>query len=232
MSLGGFVEDLSRRSTETELLDLGVSAPETEKNLADLRRVNRWLGGRHHLARAVRPHVSPGGSLLDVGCGSADVPAYLCSRLPARVRAVGLDLKPAHLKNAPRGVAKVVGDVRALPFADQSFDVVTASLFLHHFDGHELASVVEGLFRLARRALVVSDLHRAALPHLFGRVAFPFMFESAVSVHDGLLSIRRGFRPSELRGAFEDAGIPQVRVRRHFPYRLLAVATRGHESYG
>jgi hypothetical protein len=47
-----------------------------------------------------------------------------------------------------------------------------------------------------------------------------------VSVEDGLLSIRRGFRPAELREAFAAAGIPGVAVRRVFPYRLLAVAVR------
>jgi hypothetical protein len=51
------------------------------------------------------------------------------------------------------------------------------------------------------------------------------MFRSRVSVEDGLLSIRRGFTASELRAAFAEAGIP-VRVRRAFPYRLLAVAER------
>jgi hypothetical protein len=44
-----------------------------------------------------------------------------------------------------------------------------------------------------------------------------------VSVHDGLVSIRRGFRAGELRAAFAAAGLP-VTIRRSFPYRLLAVA--------
>jgi hypothetical protein len=43
-------------------------------------------------------------------------------------------------------------------------------------------------------------------------------------VADGLLSIRRGFSDAELRRAFEQAGIRQVRIRRRFPYRLVAVA--------
>jgi hypothetical protein len=44
-------------------------------------------------------------------------------------------------------------------------------------------------------------------------------------VADGLLSIRRGFTVAELAAAFAEAGIP-VRIRRTFPYRLLAVAER------
>ena len=118
----------------------------------------------------------------------------------------------------------MVADVRRLPFPDGAFDVVTASLFLHHFDEEALPAVLAGLHRLARRALVVNDLHRARVPYLFGRVAFPLLFRSRVSVEDGLLSIRRGFRADELRAAFARAGLPAVTVRREFPYRLLVVA--------
>ena len=227
---GPRLPDLRHRSTEPELLDAGVSGPETARSLGDLRLANRWLAGRGNLLRAVRPHVRPGGSFLDVGCASADLPAFLCSRLAGPVLAVGLDVKLAHLQGAPRVVRRVVGDVRSLPFPDAAFDAVTASLFLHHFDADELAATIGHLYRLARRALVVSDLHRAAVPYLFGRVAFPLVFRSPVSVHDGLVSIRRGFRPDELRSAFEEAGIPHVRITRRFPYRLLAVAVRADES--
>ena len=119
-----------------------------------------------------------------------------------------------------------MGDVRSLPFAPRSFDVVTASLFLHHFDEDEAPEVLRRLFALARRALVVNDLRRARVPWLFGRAVFPLAFESEISVEDGLLSIRRAFRPAELGDAFRRAGLGDVRVERSFPYRLIAVARR------
>jgi len=219
--------DLRARATEPEQLDEGVPEAEALRSLADLRFVNRWLGNRRSLLRAVRPHLPPGGRLLDVGCGSGDVPAFLQARLPGPVLAVGVDVKALHLRAAPPSVRRVVSDVRRLPFPDGAFDVVTASLFLHHFEEADLPAILGGLHRLSRRALVVNDLHRARLPYFFGRAAFPLLFRSRVSVGDGLLSIRRGFRPEELRAAFARAGLPTVTVRRHFPYRLLAVAARG-----
>ena len=215
--------DLSARATEPELLDYRLPEPEVRKSLADLRFVNRWLGARGSLLRAVAPHVSPGGRLLDVGCGSGDVLGWLRSRLPHAGMAAGLDIKPLHLRDGAslRGVA---GDVRRLPFAAKSFDVVTACLFLHHFTAGELPLLVRELARVARHAVVVSDLRRAVVPYQFGRAAFPLLFKSRVSVHDGLVSIRRGFRDEELRAAFRDAGLAAVELRRVFPYRLLAVA--------
>jgi SAM-dependent methyltransferase len=217
---------LRHRSTEPEWLDRGVGDEETRRNLADLRTINRWLGARRALLSAVKAHLPSGGRLLDVGCASADLPAFLLERLPGPVLAVGLDVRAVHLRDAAPTVKSVVGDLRYPPFADGTFEVVTASLVLHHFDAPRVAALLQGLYRLARRALVVSDLHRAAVPLVFGHLVFPFLFRSRVSVHDGLVSIRRGFRPRELRRAFEEAGLPHVRIRRRFPYRLLAVAER------
>jgi SAM-dependent methyltransferase len=215
---------LRLRATEPESLDLGVPEAEAIKSLRDLRRVNRWLGGRRSLLAAIQPYLAEGGRFLDVGCGSADLPAEVVARSRGAVVAVGVDLKLLHLQQAPALVRRVVADVRALPFGPRSFDVVAVSLFLHHFDGPEVAVVLAGLSRLARRALIVNDLHRALVPWIFARSVFPFAFESRVSVEDGLLSIRRAFRPDELRRAFADAAMPQVRIARRFPYRLVAVA--------
>jgi SAM-dependent methyltransferase len=215
--------DLSTRSNEPELLDEGVGEAEALRSLRDLRLVNRWFSNRSSVLRALRPHLVPGCRLLDVGCASGDLTAYVLRRSP-RTRAVGVDIKPLHFRFAPPAIRRVVADVRALPFAERSFDVVTASLFLHHFDGAELPVVIASLAALARRALVVSDLERALVPYLFGRTVFPMLFRSRVSVQDGLVSIRRGFTRADLEQAFRSAGVRRVRVTRHFPYRLLAVA--------
>jgi len=222
------VIDLSRRATEGELLDGAVSESEAVGSLADLRFVNRWLGNPGRLAAATARYLNRADRprLLDVGCGSADIPMMLLQRSPRPLVAVGVDIKLLHLQSAPREVQRVVADVRRLPFPPESFDVVTASLFLHHFDGAEVAEVLASLFRLTRGALVVNDLRRAWVPYLFGRAVFPALFRSRVSVEDGLLSIRRAFTAEELRAAFAEAGIARVEVRPSFPYRLLAVAEK------
>jgi len=217
--------DLRARSTDPELLDASLPEAEVRKSLADLRFVNRWLGSRRGLLRTIAPYLPPRGRLLDVGCASGDVTAFLQAGLPGLSLAVGVDRKTLHLRDAPSGLGRVAADVRQLPFRPRSFDVVTASLFLHHFDAAELPALLRGLARIARRAIVVSDLRRALVPYLFGRATFPLLFETPVSVHDGLVSIRRGFRDEELRSAFASAGMAAVEIRRVFPYRLIAAAT-------
>ncbi len=220
--------DLSRRATDPELLDEGVPEDEALRSLADLRFVNRWLGTGSSVLGAVLPLLDGVArpSVLDVGSGSGDLPALVRRHCPAVSLAVALDIKALHLREAPSGVAPVVADVHGLPFPPASFDVVTASLFLHHFDGPDTAQVLASLYHLARRGLVVHDLHRARVPYWFAKATFPWLLRSPVSVADGLLSIRRAFTPRELAASFSEAGIPRVRVERHFPYRLVAVATR------
>lgn len=220
--------DLSARATDPEALDLGVEPDEARRSLADLRFVNRWLGNRGRFVGAVLPYLrsSPRPRLLDVGCGSGDVPVVLRRVLRGRLAAAAADIKLLHLQAAPRDLLRVVADARALPFTAGTFDVVTASLFLHHFEEHELPDLLRSLYALARRALVVNDLRRARVPYLFGKVVFPVLFRSRVSVEDGLVSIRRSFREPELRAAFAAAGVQTVRIERNWPYRLLAVAEK------
>ena len=116
MSSGSAV-DFRVRATDPEILDLGVDDDEARRSLADLRFVNRWLGGRRAVGRAVLPHLRAGSRLLDVGCGSGDLPAFLTRRARAPFLAVGLDVKALHLREAPPEVRPVVADVRHLPFA-------------------------------------------------------------------------------------------------------------------
>ena len=223
--------DLRARSTLPELLDASLPESEVKKSLADLRFVNRWLGSRRGLLDAMAPHLPErGGRVLDVGCASGDVTAFLQAGLSGLSLAVGADLKALHLRNAPPSLGRVAANVRQLPFRPRSVDVVTTSLFLHHFDAAELPSVLRELKHLARRAVVVSDLRRALVPYLFGRATFPLLFQTRVSVHDGLVSIRRAFRDEELAAAFAAAGMPVVRIRRVFPYRLIAVAAVPQEA--
>jgi len=222
------VIDLRTRAREPEALDLGVPEDEALRSLADLRFVNRWLGNRGRFVRAVLPYLraSDRPRLLDVGCGSGDVTAALRRALDGRLAAAAVDIKLLHLQAAPGELLRVVADARRLPFAPGTFDVVTASLFLHHFDEDALPALLRGLYALARRAVVVNDLRRARVPYVFGRTVFPLLFKSRVSVEDGLISIRSSFREPDLRAAFAAAGVPAVRIERTWPYRLLAVAEK------
>src|SRR4029453_11930989 len=142
--------DLSRRATDPELLDEGVPEAEALESLADLRRVNRWLGTHGRILEAGRPFLEavrplqaprPAPRLLAVGGATPDVSDRIRRSFPRPLLAVGVDIKLLHLQAGAPEVRRVVGDAMSLPFGDGTFDVVLASHFLHHFDGAEAVTL-------------------------------------------------------------------------------------------
>ena len=224
--------NLAERATDPELLDIGVSDEDMADSLADLQFVNRWLGNRRKLLRVMRPYLAPRAdgspsSVLDLGCASGDNLSWLSEHASMPLMTTGVDLKWEHLRAAPDSdLFRVAADARALPFASGSFDVVVASLFLHHFAKGEASRVLRECARVAARVVIINDLRRAYVLYYFGRFAFPVIFRSRVSVHDGLVSIRSAFKRDELVREFRAAGL-EVRVISSWPYRLIAVAETG-----
>jgi SAM-dependent methyltransferase len=122
------------------------------------------------VVRAVR--LTSTDDLLDVGCGTGSYLRRLASDGHAG-RLVGVDMSPASvagLQDTP-GVTAVEGDAQCLPFADATFDVVTARHMLYHVPDPLLA------VREARRVL------RSG-----GRFAALVNFETTTPVLMGLLA--------------------------------------------
>jgi ubiquinone/menaquinone biosynthesis C-methylase UbiE len=73
---------------------------------------------------------------LDLGCGHAVYPEWLAPRLPpldlTRHVAVGLDTDRRSLESHDVLKLLVVGDGQKLPFADSTFNLVTANMVLEH----------------------------------------------------------------------------------------------------
>jgi SAM-dependent methyltransferase len=76
------------------------------------------------------PHLRPGMTLLDLGCGPGTITAGLAEAV-APGPTVGVDLIPPPPGDVP-GVTFVSADVRELPFEDASFDAVFACCLLQH----------------------------------------------------------------------------------------------------
>jgi ubiquinone/menaquinone biosynthesis C-methylase UbiE len=90
------------------------------------------------VAESVGRHLPQGGSILDIGCGSALVADRLIDRAAYYV---GMDFGPRHVAYAAARFAGerpgirarfVRGDAEQLPFADNSFDVVVISEVIEH----------------------------------------------------------------------------------------------------
>ena len=126
-------------------------------------RTHAWRTVENSAAYLV-PHLRAGASVLDVGCGPGTVTVDLAHRVaPGRV--VGVDLSPEVVARAAReargagapgavDVEFVVADLFALPFADDSFDVVHAHQVLQHV--HDPVGALVEMRRVARPGGVVA----------------------------------------------------------------------------
>src|SRR5215208_2503537 len=83
----------------------------------------------------------PGGKVLEVGSGPGRLAVQLAREAPDTTL-TGVDISDAMVERAARRAAEAglaervrfeVGDVSALPFADQEFDGVVSTLSLHHW---------------------------------------------------------------------------------------------------
>ena len=214
----------SRRDIQPELLD--HAEPDVARaNLADLVRINTRFGG-HSIIRKLFRDAGAGGafSVLDVGAASGDTARVIQETYP-HASVTSLDYSRINMGSAP--YPKVLANAFTLPFADGAFDYVISSLFLHHFTDERVADLLRGFDRVARRAVLIADLERHAVPYLFLKCSRALFGWGFITVHDGLLSVRAAFRAPELLAVARRAGLENARVRTNRPaFRLTLVAEK------
>ena len=148
----------------------------------------RW---RRLVARTLKPSLVKGARLLDVACGTGDLSLVLDGAGEAQV--VGLDfcrpmleIARGKAEAATRTVQFIEGDALRLPFADESFDVVTIAFGLRN-----LASVEDGLRELRRvlrpaGRIAVLEFSDPVVPGF--RALFRFYFTRVLPRIGGLVS--------------------------------------------
>jgi ubiquinone/menaquinone biosynthesis C-methylase UbiE len=231
-------ERFKRRSYELELLDTGDYTPaEYEGCIVELQLVNRWMGDAHSLKGTLFPEIEAQSlrsfSILDVGAGSGEllrVAAAWARQTGRELRAVGLELNERSAESINEESSKfpeissVRGNALQLPFSDAEFDYVMCSLFTHHFVEEQVVQILQEMSRVAKRRIFVIDLHRHPVAYFFYTTLGKLVLHNRLLRHDGALSILRSFKTDELIELAQRAGLHDVWIERHFPYRLVLSA--------
>ena len=214
------------RVSTPEILDSASCPPlEIETSLRDLCRVNRWFGGisttRSLIERVANATGRTHFSVLEVAAGLGVVPRAAAEELRHKgitLDITDLDLASTHLKPGHRAVA---ADALRLPFRDNSFDLVSCNLFVHHLSPADVSRFVAEASRVCRYAVLINDLIRHPLHLALVYAGFPLM-RSYVSRADGVASVRGAYIPQEMRQMLSDGNrnTERIEISRHYLFRM------------
>jgi ubiquinone/menaquinone biosynthesis C-methylase UbiE len=232
------LDKFKQRSHRLEYIDTGnYTAEEYDDCIGELQLVNRWIGDAHShrttLFREIETQSLTSFSILDVGAGSGEllrVAAAWARQTDRHMRAVGLELNErsaASIIEESTGfdeISSVRGDAVKLPFADAQFDYVICSLFTHHFLDEQVVEIFREMSRVAKRRIFVIDLHRHPIAYLLYTTLGKLVLHNRLVRHDGALSILRSFKVDEMLQLAQRAGLRDIWIERHFPYRLVLSA--------
>jgi ubiquinone/menaquinone biosynthesis C-methylase UbiE len=232
------LDKFKQRSHRLEYIDTGnYTAEEYDDCIGELQLVNRWMGDAHSLRttlfREIESQSLTRFSILDVGAGSGEllrVAAAWAKQTNRRIRAVGLELNERSAASIIEEstefdeISSVRADALKLPFAEAQFDYVICSLFTHHFLDEQVVEIFREMSRVAKRRIFVIDLHRHPIAYLLYTTLGKLVLHNRLLRHDGALSILRSFKVDEMLQLAQRAGLGDIWIERHFPYRLVLSA--------
>ena len=213
--------------------DLKLATEDLRQNLDELETINTWLGGYapvlHALAR-LRARFPTGRPLrvADLGSGGGDTLRHVARwarKNGAAVELTGIDANAFMLEYAAAKsreypeISYQQFDIFSPEFQTQPFDILTCSLFCHHFTDEELVTLLRQWQQQAGLAVVVNDLHRHWLAYYSIKWLTRLLGGSYLVRHDAPLSVARAFRRADWVALLARAGITRYELRWCWAFR-------------
>jgi 2-polyprenyl-3-methyl-5-hydroxy-6-metoxy-1,4-benzoquinol methylase len=204
---------------EPELMDRPQPVSgELERDLHNLRQLNRFFGSYSLILHFLRRWIKPGDNLrvLDLATGSGDIPRLTVDHarsVQAKVEVHAIDQQSATLEIA-RGLS---GDYPEISFLRENalewrpaepYDIVLCSLALHHFSEEDAVRLLRRFREFSRNHVLVSDLRRGLLASVGVYLLTALIFREPMTRYDGRLSAARAFSFAELDDLARKAGWP------------------------
>jgi len=227
------MKTLHIRDQAKEILDdLHCSGEAVSQNLKELDIINTLLGGNSISVNALRNilKVTPSKKfweVADLGCGSGDLMLKLDRVFKQHnysVDLTGFDANPFIAEYA-RQHCRSHANVRIIcqNILDEPlpvvYDIIHASLFLHHFSEEELVSLLQKLKPKTRVALIINDLHRHPVAYYLILWLTRFFSKSYLVKNDAALSVAKGFKKKEWINLLERAGYKSYSIKWVWAFR-------------
>lgn len=227
------------RSYEKELLDRDdIPFADIRRNMQELETINNLLGGHRITTKGIK-YIMAGSSrpvltVCEIGCGGGDNLHAIKKHLQGSnviPQFIGIDInshcieyaKSRNLENS----TWMVSDYRDVTF-DTKPDIIFSSLFCHHFDDEELIFMFNWMKENSNDGFFINDLQRHPLAYHSIRLLTRLFSKSYLVKNDAPLSVRRGFKRSELKLLLARAGIEHSSINWEWAFRWLV--TVKHEQ--
>ena len=228
----------SSRSNQKEMIDdLSCDGAELIQTFRELRTINKLLGGNHvttnGIGRLLRNLSQAKITIADVGCGNGDMIRVMvkwAKKKGLTTDYIGIDANPNTVKIAEQNlqdlsnVAFEPANVFNADFQQKHVDIVTCTLFTHHFTNKELVRMFQSFGEKARIGVVINDLHRHPLAYYSIKLLTTLFSKSRQVKHDAPLSVLRSFRKEELAVLLNEAGWKKFQITWHWAFRWQIVA--------
>lgn len=228
--------DFSARSTLPEKMDQpGVPEYETRQALHELEVINNLLGGYSVVLNALEKmewQAGKGITIMDLGCGGGDmlrVIADWAKKKGGQVNLIGVDMNPV-MTDYAADKSKQYPNIRykTLNIFDDALmaeraDIVTCSLFCHHFDDPELVELVKRMYALSSMAVVINDLHRHWFAYHSIAVLTMLFSKTYLVRYDGKLSVARSLTRREWQRVLQEAGLKHYQLNWRWAWRWQVI---------
>lgn len=231
-----------QRSTQAEIMDeLTLGGEDMAQTLRELRFINHWLGGNQVTLQGLNRLLRTAGPadanrplrIADLGCGGGDMLELMAGwarKKGVNAQFTGVDANAYIIDYAKANTARFLEigyaceNIFSPQFAGQTYDIVTCTLFCHHFRNEELVQLFRQLKAQTRLGLVINDLHRHWLAYHSISWLTRWFSKSYLVKNDAKLSVWRAFRRNELAAILAEAGWKDVSIRWAWAFRWQVVA--------
>lgn len=208
-----------------------VSA-ELERDLRNLRQLNRFFGSHRLIMRFLRRWLKPGARMriLDLATGSGDIPRLIVDyarKIGATVRIDAVDRQSATLEIARKlstnypEISFVEADILEWKAAEP-YDITLCTLALHHFADEDAVRLLQRCRELSGKFILVSDLRRGFLAGVGVYLLTALIFREPMTRYDARLSAERAFSFHEFHSLAERAGWKNFK-HRNFAFARQAI---------
>jgi 2-polyprenyl-3-methyl-5-hydroxy-6-metoxy-1,4-benzoquinol methylase len=230
-----------KRSNAVEIMDDFALEGETLRDALDkIAKINQLLGGNKLTLQGVAKLLENTSKdteikIVDIGCGNGDMLRYLADFAKKNnwnFDLVGVDANNFTINHAVSlskqysTISYLCEDILETKFDNLKYDIVLCTLTLHHFKVDEIERLLAQFYKNATIGIVVNDLHRSVISYrLFQALCFVFQLNK-MSKEDGLVSILRGFKRSELIAISKKLNFKKYTINWKWAFRYQCIVKK------